>query len=284
MDGLVKNPLTLSLSDIQALPSMTQEMWLECAGNSRNRWNPPGEGNQWDDQAISDARFTGVPLSSILDQAGVEPEAVEVVTTGADADTFQRGLPIEIARTSHVLLAWAMNGEPIPVPNGGPVRLLVPGWAGIASVKWPVRMDVVGKPFLGYWNAERYVMIDNDGNNRGAVREMPVKSIIASPPRGAQLQSEPQTAFGFAWSGYAGIARVDVSTDGQRTWTAARLVRGDGPTAWTRWEFDWVPSAERTSLAVRATDEAGNVQPVEAFWNKFGYQMNAIVTHNFTMG
>jgi hypothetical protein len=112
---------------------------------------------------------------------------------------------------------------------------------------------------------------------------MPVKSIIASPKRGATLKPERHTAFGFAWSGYAEIARVDVSTDAQRTWSPARLVHGDGPRAWTRWEFDWEPSAERKSLAVRATDQAGNVQPTEAPWNKFGYQMNAIATHEFSI-
>lgn len=283
VDGRVAKPLTLSLRDLQALPSVTREIWLECAGNSRKRWNPEAEGNQWDDQAVSDARFTGVPLAAVLDQAGVAPEALEVVTTGADAPTFQRALPIDVARHSDVLLAWEMNGEPIPMPNGGPIRLIVPGWAGIASVKWPVRVEVIDQPFRGYWNAERYIMVDEAGHIRGPVREMPVKSIIAWPTRGAKLTPGRHSAFGFAWSGHGEIARVEVSTDAQRSWTPARLVHGDGSRAWTRWEYEWEASAQRTSLAVRATDQAGNVQPAEAPWNKFGYQMNAIVTHEFSI-
>lgn len=282
VDGRVANPLTIELRELQALSSVTREVWLECAGNSRNRWNPPGEGNQWDDQAISDARFTGVPLAAVLDRAGVAPDAVEVVGTGADADSFQRALPLEVARDPSVLLAWAMNDEPLPVANGGPLRLVVPRWAGIASVKWLSRLEVVDTPFHGYWNAQRYIRLDGEGRNHGPVREMPVKSIIAWPTRGATVSAGPQTAFGFAWSGYAEISHVDVSTDQGQTWTAARLVQGDGPLAWTRWEFDWVPAAANASLTVRATDRAGNAQPAEAQWNKFGYQMNAIVTHDLT--
>lgn len=277
--GRVQRPLSLGLDDLRALPTTTREMWIECAGNSRKRWNPPGEGNQWDDQAISNARFTGVSLSAVLDQAGVESDAVEVVTTGADAESFQRGLPLDVARQPGVMLVWEMNGEPIPELNGGPVRLIVPGWAGIASVKWPIRMELVESPFQGYWNAERYIMVDADGHNRGPVREMPVKSIIAWPTHGATLPAEPQTAFGFAWSGHAEIEQVEVSTDDQRTWSAARLVRGEGPLAWTRWEFDWTPAPGQATLAVRAIDRAGKVQPPTLAWNKFGYQMHAIVSH-----
>ncbi|HEV7665850.1 MAG TPA: sulfite oxidase [Chloroflexota bacterium] len=280
--GQVRTPLTISLDDLKALPTATREVWLECAGNSRKRWTPPGEGNQWDDQAISDARFSGVSLSTVLDQAGVDPSAIEVVTTGADADSFQRALPIDVARRQGVMLVWEMNGEPIPPPNGGPVRLIVPGWAGIASVKWPIRMELVDTPFQGYWNAERYIMVDGEGRIQGPVREMPVKSIIAWPTYGESIPAGAKTAFGFAWSGYAEIARVDVSTDGQHTWSSARLVHGDGPLAWTRWEFDWSPSPNASgtaTIAVRAADTAGNVQPQQATWNKFGYQMNAIVEH-----
>jgi len=126
IDGRVKRQLTIDLTSLQALPSVTHEVWLECAGNSRRRWNPAGEGNQWDDQAVSNARFTGVPLATFLDQAGVEEDAIEVVATGYDVDAkgthFQRGLPLSVARDPGVLLAYDMNGRPIPGPNGGPGR------------------------------------------------------------------------------------------------------------------------------------------------------------------
>jgi len=130
IDGRVHKPVSVDLAALKGLPAVALETWLECAGNSRKRWNPPGEGNQWDDQAVSNARFTGVPLSTLLDQAGVEADAVEVVVSGHDRDAqgtpFQRGLPLDVARKAEVILAYAMNDQPIPSANGGPVRLLVP--------------------------------------------------------------------------------------------------------------------------------------------------------------
>ncbi len=283
IEGRVKRPMTLDLAAIQAMPSVTQETWLECAGNSRKRWSPPGEGNQWDDQAVSDAQFTGVPLGTLLDQAGVEDDAVEVVASGYDVDAasipFQRGLPLGVARSGRVLLAYAMNGEPIPSANGGPARLVVPRWAGIASVKWPARIEVISAPFKGYYNAQRYIMVDDNGQTTGIVREMPVKSMMAWPDEGQHLPLGTHHVFGFAWSGYGPIERVELSTDGGRSWSVASLTPGDGELAWTRWEMSWTPEARGSAqLLVRATDRAGNIQPESAPWNKFGYQMNAILT------
>ena len=289
LDGRVKRSFELDLAALQAMPSVTQEVWLECAGNSRKRFDPPGEGNQWDDQAISDARFTGVPLVTLLDQAGIESDAVEVVASGYDRDgegtPFQRGLPLDVARDPSVLLAYAMNEEAIPAPNGGPVRLIVPRWAGIASVKWPARIEVVNSPFRGYYNAQRYIMVDGEGRTLTTVREMPVKSVVAWPAEGERVAPGSHQIFGFAWSGYAPIDKVEVSADDQRTWSTARLTRGDGAFAWTRWEFDWTLSSHgRARLAVRAIDAAGNVQPSEVAWNKFGYQMNGILTRMVSVG
>ena len=276
IDGLVREPLTITLADLQALPAQTHEVWLECAGNGRTHFDPPAEGNQWNDFAVSNASFTGVPLSVLLDRAGVQPGAIELVATGADNE-FQRGLPLDVARLPEVLLAWQMNGEPIPSVNGGPVRMLVPRWAGIASVKWPIRLEVVDRPFQGYYNAERYIFVDAEGQTLRTVRELPVKSIIASPVEGAAVARQSQTIFGFAWSGHGSIAVVDVSTDGGGTWSAARLVPGQGPLAWTRWELEWTPAAAGSArILSRASDTACNVQPAEPVWNKFGYEMNAI--------
>jgi DMSO/TMAO reductase YedYZ molybdopterin-dependent catalytic subunit len=288
IDGRVKQQLTLNLTDLKALPSVTHEVWLECAGNSRSRWNPPGEGNQWDDQAISNAHFTGVPLATVLDQVGVEDDAIEVVATGYDTDAtgthFQRGLPLGVARDPSVLLVYEMNGQPVPAPNGGPVRLLVPRWAGIASVKWPSRIEVVNTPFQGYYNVERYIVVDGEGRTTGKIREMPVKSIVAWPNEGERISSGAQSIFGFAWSGYAPIERVEVSADDQRTWLPATLTRGDGPLSWTRWDFVWTPAGRGSArFAVRAADAAGNVQPATATWNKFGYLMHAILTRTVTV-
>jgi sulfite oxidase len=284
IDGRVKRPLKLSLGELQSLPSHSEEVWLECAGNSRRRFDPPGEGNQWDEQAVSNAVFKGVSLSTVLDHVGLEDDAIEVVATGSDSGTFQRSLPLDVALQPEVLLAWEMNGQPIPAPNGGPVRLVVPGWAGVASVKWPVQLELVNAPFRGYYHAERYIMADANGHIRAPVREMPVKSVIAWPAEGQVVARGSHTVFGFAWSGLGQISQVEVSTDGQRTWSAARLVPGEGPLAWRRWEFHWTASAVGpATLAARATDTAGNVQPKTIPWNKFGYLMNAIAIRGVTV-
>jgi DMSO/TMAO reductase YedYZ molybdopterin-dependent catalytic subunit len=252
---------------------------LECAGNSRRRFDPPGEGNQWDDQAVSNAVFTGVSLSAVLDQVTFLDDAIEIVATGADAANFQRSLPLEIARQPQILLAWEMNGAPIPTANGGPVRLIVPTWAGVASVKWPIRLEVLNTPFGGYYHSERYIIVDADGRTVRSVREMPVKSLIAQPGDGATLGLGAHIISGFAWSGLGQIVQVDVSTDHQQTWSPARLIHGEGPFAWTRWETNWTPTHPGpATLASRAQDAAGNIQAAAAAWNKFGYLMNAIVT------
>jgi DMSO/TMAO reductase YedYZ molybdopterin-dependent catalytic subunit len=282
--GRVKRPLELGLSDLQALPSRTEEVWLECAGNSRKRFDPPGEGNQWDEQAVSNAAFTGASLSAVLNQVGLEDDAIEVVATGGDSTIFQRSLPRDVALRPEILLAWEMNGEPIPAPNGGPVRLVVPGWAGIASVKWPVLIEAVTTPFGGYYHAERYIMADANGHVSAPVREMPVKSVFAWPTEGLVVPRGAHTVFGFAWSGLGQIVEVDVSTDDQRTWSPAHLLTGEGPLAWQRWEFAWTAIQQGpANLAVRATDSAGNVQPRSVPWNKFGYLMNAIATRSVTI-
>jgi sulfite oxidase len=284
IDGRVQHPLNLGFDELQSLPGRHEEVWLECAGNSRRRFDPPGEGNQWDDQAVSNAVFKGVSLSTVLDHVGVMDDAIEVVATGADATSFQRSLPLEIALRPEVVLAWEMNGEPIPQPNGGPVRMIVPGWAGIASVKWPVRLEVLTSPFGGYYHAERYIIVDADQRTLRSVREMPVKSLIAGPADGETLGLGAHLIFGFAWSGLGQIEEVEVSTDAQQTWSPARLLHGDGPFAWTRWELAWTPTGPgRTTIAARAKDSTGNVQPAKAVWNKFGYLMNAIATRSVTV-
>jgi len=284
IDGRVQRPLDLGFDELQSLPRRREEVWLECAGNSRRRFDPPGEGNQWDDQAVSNAVFTGVSLSAVLDRVGILDDAVEVVATGADAANFQRSLPLELALRPEVVLAWEMNGEPIPLPNGGPVRMIVPSWAGIASVKWPIHLEVLTTPFGGYYHSERYIIVDAEQRTLRSVREMPVKSLFATPGDGDTLGPGTHLISGFAWSGLGQIDQVEVSTDDRQTWSPARLIHGSGAFAWTRWELPWTPTTPgRATLAARATDSAGNVQPAAAAWNKFGYLMNAIATRTVTV-
>lgn len=276
--GLVENELTLSLSDLQAMNTRSITAFLECSGNSRSRFAAEGvqaEGTQWGNGAIGNAEWTGVSLRDVLDEAGVAEGVVDVVSTGGDFPEMQRGLPLINALDPNVMLVWEMNGTPLPNPNGGPVRLLVPGWGGIASTKWVVSLDLIDHPFDGTFNTESYVLIDPDGTTLRPVREMPVKSAITSPAPEASLAGGEQTVSGFAWSGYAGIARVEVSVD-DGDWQEATIVEEAGPRSWVRFELPWTAETGDHILRSRATDLMALQQPVSVPWNAKGYLMNAI--------
>jgi DMSO/TMAO reductase YedYZ molybdopterin-dependent catalytic subunit len=279
VSGLVNQELELSLADLQAMPTRTITAFLECSGNSRGRFGTDPEqveGTQWGNGAIGNAEWTGVPVSEILDEAGVREGAIDVVSQGGDFEDMQRGLPLEIALDPDVMLVWQMNGEDLPKPNGGPVRLLVPGWGGIASTKWIVGLDVIDHPFGGHFNTESYVIINADGTITAPVTTMPVKSVITSPAPDATVSAGSQTISGFAWSGYAGIAKVEVSTDGGANWAEASIVEEAGRLSWVRFEHTWDAVAGDAVLSSRATDERGLQQPNEVPWNAKGYLMNAI--------
>jgi DMSO/TMAO reductase YedYZ molybdopterin-dependent catalytic subunit len=278
VSGLVGEELELSLADLQGMNPRTITAFLECSGNSRGRFAAEPEeveGTQWGNGAVGNAEWTGVSLIDVLDMAGVQEGAVDVVSQGGDFEEMRRGLPIEVATYPDVMLVWQMNGEDLPAPNGGPVRLLVPGWGGIASTKWIVGLDVIDHPFDGHYNTESYVIIDEDGTIVRPVREMPPKSVITAPVSGAELTAGEQTVSGFAWSGYAGIDRVEVSIDGGE-WQEAQIVEEAGPLSWVRFAFPWNAEAGEHVLRSRATDEIALSQPEAVNWNAKGYQMNAV--------
>jgi DMSO/TMAO reductase YedYZ molybdopterin-dependent catalytic subunit len=232
-------------------------------------------------RAAGNAVFNGAALHRVLELAGgLQPEAVEVVFTGGDDARFQRALPRAVAQQPDVLLAWAINGEPLPSANGGPVRLVVPRWAGVASVKWPVRIEAIDQPFAGHYQTERYVMYDPAHQPLRPVREMPVKSVLAWPEAGARLVvGEPIAVFGFAWSGFGEIASVEFSHDDGQTWRVAELQPPPSALAWTRWQTSWTPARSGSArLAVRARDSAGNTQPASVAHNHYGYEMHAVET------
>ncbi len=277
--GLVDQELELTFEELQGMPARTITAFLECSGNSRSRFgDDPAEveGTQWANGAIGNAEWTGVSLVDVLTMAAVQEGAVDVVAQGGDFPEMQRGLPLSVAMNPDVMLVWEMNGEDLPAPNGGPVRLLVPTWSGIASTKWVAGIDVVDRPFAGSFNSESYVYIDEDEKVLAPVREVWPKSVIASPAPDAALRAGPQPISGFAWSGYAGIALVEVSTDGGANWVEAPIVEEAGPLSWVRFVAEWDATPGDTVLASRATDERALTQPISDDWNAKGYLMNAI--------
>lgn len=281
--GAVAQDLSLSVDDLRDLPQRTVIVTLECAGNGRRSMEPAPPGTPWDDGAVSTAAWTGPPLSAVLDRAGVADDAVEVLCTGMDRGKaggaerpFERSLPLERALDPDVVLAHAMNGEPLPPDHGAPLRVVVPGAYGMASVKWLDRLELLTEPFDGWFQTERYVYRDADGRVEGPVDRVLVKSLIARPADGAEVVAGTVEVAGRAWGGQgAGVERVEVRVD-DGPWTEADLADPVGPHAWRRFlaEVD-VPPGDRV-LASRATDAEGNVQPLDAPWNAHGYGNNAV--------
>ncbi len=287
VNGLVERPLRLSLRDLHNMRSETVVATLECAGNGRSGFDPPADGEQWQLGAVSTAEWTGVPLAEILDRAGLAPEALEIVFRGADqgdvgeaADPirFERSLPVTDAGHSGSLLAYAMNGEPLPLEHGYPLRLIVPGWYAVASVKWLTEIEVMGSAFTGFFQAKRYVYeIQRDGTvAREPVRLQQVRSVITQPSAGQEVTAGDLVVRGVAWSGAAPIDKVEVSIGGG-PWQNAGLIGQRHRHSWQWWELlTRIDSRGPTTLQARATDLAGRTQPERPQWNRLGYGGNAV--------
>jgi DMSO/TMAO reductase YedYZ molybdopterin-dependent catalytic subunit len=286
VDGAVDRPVTLDLDALRALPQRRLAVTLECAGNGRTLLRPEVKGAPWTLGAVSTATFTGASLRDVLDRAGIRDVAVEVVCRGADSGTvpdgrqvgFERSLPLDVARDPDVLVAWGMNGAPLAPEHGAPVRLIVPGWYGVASVKWLVGLSVVTAPFAGIFQGESYVYRGcaayPENTPVGPVR---VRALIASPVAGATVSRGALTVKGSAWSGSGAIVKVEISTDDAASWRAATLLAPASPRAATPWHATIrVESNGEVEILARATDGAGNVQPLDPPWNVLGYGNNAV--------
>lgn len=286
VEGAVERRLDLSLADLQALPAREVTVTLECAGNGRTLMTPSPGGTPWTLDAVSTARFAGTSLVEVLDRVGVRETVVEILFTGADRGeveggrtiAFERSLPVAVARDPDVLLAWEMNREPLPPDHGHPVRLVVPRWYGVASVKWLERVAALERSFEGYYQGEKYVWIGDAAEPEGApVTRMRVRAAIARPGDGARLPRAPVEIAGTAWSGEGPIARVDVSVDGGATWAVATLGRPVGSHAAVPWSLVWTPERPgRHEILARAADATGSVQPLEPVWNAQGYGNNVV--------
>jgi DMSO/TMAO reductase YedYZ molybdopterin-dependent catalytic subunit len=264
---------------------------LECAGNGRARYEPRPVSMPWLLEAVGTAEWTGTPLAPLLAEAGLSPDAVDVVVTGADhgvergvEQDYARGLPVAEALRPDVLLVWAMNGAPLPPQHGAPLRLLVPGWYGMAHVKWLRRIEVLERPFDGFQNATAYrIKVDAHEDGEPVTRIRP-RALIAPPgwpdfmTRERFTRPGPVPLTGRAWSGRAPVTRVEVSTDGGASWADADLAPADPahPFAWRSWRHTWTATPGRWELLARATDEAGGTQPVEQEWNRQGMANNLV--------
>jgi DMSO/TMAO reductase YedYZ molybdopterin-dependent catalytic subunit len=285
--GLVDRPMSLGVADLRQMPSRTLVVTLECAGNGRTGFNPPVDGEKWDLGAVSTAEWTGVPLVEVLDRAGVRADAREVVFRGADGGTvdghtepirFERSLRLDQTREAEVLLVYAMNGEPLPVQHGYPVRVIVPGWYAVASVKWLTEIEVIDRPFVGHYQTDKY-QLEHEQEGR-IVREpvtlQRVRALITEPVRDQEVACGDLVVRGVAWSGAAPIERVEVSVNGG-SWHEARVVSERKRYSWQWWEIvSRVTEPGLINLRARATDLAGRTQPECAEWNRLGYGNNAI--------
>lgn len=275
--GAVRMPRSLDLAALRALPARTATVTLECAGNGRAFLDPPAPGEQWRLGAVGTASWTGVTLRTLLEPAGVSDRAIEILFRGADAGeppglgrriAFERSLPIERALADDVLVAYAMNGRPLPVEHGAPVRLVVPSWYGIASVKWLAEIVALDEPFRGFYQAERYVI------GARPVRVIKPRAVITAPLTPVRAGAAV-TVRGYAWSGQAPVTRVLLSVDGGTSWSEAVLGPSAAPGAWREWTFAWIPPAGSHTLLARATDGSGDAQPMAQRRNDLGYENNA---------
>jgi DMSO/TMAO reductase YedYZ molybdopterin-dependent catalytic subunit len=288
--GRVRNPMRLSLADIKARPATTLAVTLECAGNGRARLVPRPLSQPWLGEAVGTAEWTGTPLRGVLEDAGVEPDAVDVVFTGMDQGVqggveqfYERSLSIVDAMREEVLLVYEINGRPLPPQHGFPLRVIVPGWYGMTQVKWLRSITVLARPFEGYQQATAYHYRTVEGEPGEPVTRMLPRALMVPPgvqqwlPRLRIVEPSIQLIEGRAWSGRGEITRVELSVDGGATWTEAQLGEQASPYAWRSWTCRWdATRAGEYELCVRATDSAGNVQPLEQSWNLEGVMNNAV--------
>ena len=278
----ITRPLELTLDDLLRMPSRSVLSYVECAGNGRSFFRDflgrPAEGGQWRLGAIGVAEWTGVPLAEVLERAGVQANAVDVLLEGLDGPKVNRPIPIEKALDSNTILAYSMNGEAIPPDHGFPVRALTPGWVGINNIKWIGRIQVENRRILVTTNTTTYILDGPDYPEKPPVTLQSMKSAIALPWPAA-LPVGARTIRGFAWSPRGKIAKVEYSLDGGKTWALATLHEPNQLYAWVRWSFPWEAKPGSYTITTRATDEKWNTQPDKILWNRLGYLYNAVVGH-----
>jgi DMSO/TMAO reductase YedYZ molybdopterin-dependent catalytic subunit len=296
--GKVDRVTKLSLADIKKMPAVEIVAVNQCSGNSRGFSNPRVAGGQLGNGAMGNARWRGVPLRAVLDRAGVQPGARQVTFKGLDGPVsdktpdFVKALDIYHARNGEVMLAYSMNGADLPILNGFPLRLVVPGYYGTYWVKHLNQITVVDNVFDGFWMKTAYRIPDNDCNcvEPGTapkatipINRFKVRSFITSVADGAKLKANaPIMLKGIAFDGGKGVKKVAVSTDGGRTWAQSRLGRDLGKYSFREWQMPVLLAAGTHELKVRATSNGGETQPMEPLWNGAGYLRNVVETIRVT--
>jgi DMSO/TMAO reductase YedYZ molybdopterin-dependent catalytic subunit len=287
--GAVERPLSLSLDDLRLRHTETRAVTMECAGNGRALLDPRPLSQPWLREAVGTGRWTGTPLASLLADAGMAPTAPEVLFTGLDrgveggrAQAYERSLTLADAQRPEVLLAWGLNDGILPPQHGFPLRLVVPGWYGMTNVKWLTRITVLEEPFEGYQQAHAYRLRASEDDPGVAVTRMMPRALLAPPgvpdflSRRRHVDAGPVVLEGRAWSGWAPVEAVDVSTDGGATWAPAALGDAPGEHAWRHFTATWDAQPGEHVVCVRCRDGLGNETPAEPAWNVGGYANNAV--------
>jgi len=294
VDGHVSAPISLTLQDLLAMERVELAAVNQCSGNSRGFFQPRVAGGQWGNGAMGNARWTGVRLRDVLDRAGVKPGAQAVRFAGLDdavveeAPKFLKSITVDHARDGEVMLAFAMNGEQLPLLNGFPLRVVVPGWYSTYWVKMLSRIEVLDRPDDNFWMKTAYTIPDMPGANmkpgETGVKMVPINAMV---PRafvtnlrdGGTVHVGAKTVVrGLAFGGDVGVRAVDVSFDGGKTWSAAGLGRDEGKYSFRQWQADMTPAAGDASVMVRCTNARGLAQPAAANWNASGFMRNSIET------
>jgi sulfane dehydrogenase subunit SoxC len=287
--GAVERALVLTLADLRARPAKTVPVTLECAGNGRALYAPRAVSQPWLQEAVGTAAWTGTSLGPVLEEAGLAPDATEVVFTGLDRGIqgevehlYERSLPLAEAMRDEVMLVYAVNGQPLPPQHGFPLRVIVPGWYGMTHVKWLQSITVVTEPFKGWQQDVAYRLRSSEEEHGDPVSRILPRALMVPPgfpdflSRIRFVDAGPVLLTGRAWSGWGPVERVEVSADGGQTWADAELGEPLGEFAWRRWSYEWQAEAGEVDLSCRATDSTGRTQPSAADWNYDGFCNNGV--------
>jgi len=292
IEGEVDRPLELDFGELTKFESRNIPATLECAGNGRSFLEPRVKGVQWNIGGVSNAAWTGAPLSELLGRAGIKSSATEIILEGADRGSledpkaprgeinFSRSIPIEKARD--VVIAYKMNDGDIPPEHGFPVRAIVPGWYAVASVKWLQRIVATDQPFNGYYQTLDYSFWKRQGDQARltALSEIAIKAVITSPADGENVPANSSVRVrGAAWTGSGEITKVEISADNGSVWNGAKLTGNSHPNAWRHWEFTWKTPVKpgKATLMARATDSTGQTQPASRDPDRGSYMINHVV-------